>query len=659
MNTALSMGLLLMILLLGGFPPAHADVNETCKVFGIVTDNYGVPLIGATVMVVGTHLGAMTDANGEYRITGATEGTHDLQATMVGLYSETRSVLLEPDSLIRVDFLLCSSWIARWQLNALRFDEASVTILTEPPLSMEALGGMVFTVVMNGFPHAVRDSMLGNGAVRISVPADSINLGWSLPSTETQWLPLHPGEGRNLDLTLNSELEPTEIRVDKTLYRTISCSNCLLLSDFTPDEWVAPGYRLERTCIDVRTWEDHPPGGYGPLTSSVSWDDSGEDARWRVVLAYEACIVLLREDRPPSITMLPFPASEIRLSGEGRFALVFREGSSRDYIENHALIDVDAGIIHEFAPSTPGSGAAEPIGSVGATIICVIPSIQTRLFDQGILAVLEDERTLIYRVDDSDPDGFRCDTLDAAFDPFGVAADGSLLALSSDPSIMGYPAFSEDPDSFLVHCVIHVDCSVSCTEVDPEFWQYRPLFDPGTPNVLSVNPYMRNVSLNNGLSGETLWTSTFAEDPLRSISCRLSAGGNYYTAMQYYSEEDLFTGYLFSTDAPDEPLFRLSGDAGRMNLTSSLSAVGASGVTMWGLVLRDDECPLGSGVGYQRRMALVSPEGTLLWLGPMRRIEGGFIWSGIDREAVSADGLSFIWSTDRQIQICRLIPVDE
>lgn len=59
------------------------------SISGYVCDARGNPLVGATVMVVGTSHGAMTDAYGEYFIEDLEPGEYSLQASMVGMSSRT------------------------------------------------------------------------------------------------------------------------------------------------------------------------------------------------------------------------------------------------------------------------------------------------------------------------------------------------------------------------------------------------------------------------------------------------------------------------------------------------------------------------------------------------------------------------------------------
>ena len=59
------------------------------SISGHVCDTGGNPLVGATVMVVGTSFGAMTNPNGEYLIEGLQPGLYSIRASMVGMGERT------------------------------------------------------------------------------------------------------------------------------------------------------------------------------------------------------------------------------------------------------------------------------------------------------------------------------------------------------------------------------------------------------------------------------------------------------------------------------------------------------------------------------------------------------------------------------------------
>ena len=68
--------------------PTGVSAQGTKKVTGIVADESGMPLIGATVQVVGTTVGTATDLNGAYQLDVPTSATR-LIFSYVGYVPQT------------------------------------------------------------------------------------------------------------------------------------------------------------------------------------------------------------------------------------------------------------------------------------------------------------------------------------------------------------------------------------------------------------------------------------------------------------------------------------------------------------------------------------------------------------------------------------------
>lgn len=87
-----------MTLLLAGSATAQLQVS------GTVTDSdTGEALPGAQVVIEGTTLGAVSDNDGKYSITGVTSGTHTVTAQFVGFNSQSKVVSVRNSS-VTVDF---------------------------------------------------------------------------------------------------------------------------------------------------------------------------------------------------------------------------------------------------------------------------------------------------------------------------------------------------------------------------------------------------------------------------------------------------------------------------------------------------------------------------------------------------------------------------
>ncbi|MCD4668824.1 MAG: FG-GAP-like repeat-containing protein [Actinomycetia bacterium] len=101
--------------LLIGLTGVNTLTAEDGYISGIVADQNGNPLIGATVMLKDSPRGAMTDASGLYFIIRIPSGTYDVVAAMVGVTPDTVfDVRLAADDSLTINFTLGTerSWPA-------------------------------------------------------------------------------------------------------------------------------------------------------------------------------------------------------------------------------------------------------------------------------------------------------------------------------------------------------------------------------------------------------------------------------------------------------------------------------------------------------------------------------------------------------------------
>ncbi len=646
---------IVILLLLGGAPPGP-DPFRTGGLYGTITDAYGNPLIGATVLLDDGYMGVMTDATGRYRIEDIPEGIYALTAHMVGMeYVVIQYLHIPGDSLLQLDFELRGGQVGgRSTRDILPFTEASISIRFDPPLPDLILSDLVLSIIP-GYRYEMGWEMIGDSILRIGAPEGEFSLCWHFPACGVGWLPLHLKESEDHELILPSKPDPIETALGKKVIRTFSGNHPLVLSEFTRDELVYPDYRIERTCIDRFSWGDDSLAEGGLLKFNVCWDSTNH---WRIVLVYIDRVVLLREGHAPSIIELPFPLdgsiSDHMISREGNFIVALLEGSRWDSLESYTMIDVDRGRTLGYAPIPPDAIPSESQGSEGETYIRVT-SIGGVVFDQGVFIVSTEGHTLICRAGDSSPERLSWDTLAVEMEPLGINDEGLLLALSQDSSLILPSGPSFETDSFLALCTVSSDGDFSWTEIDPRDWNIpylyliRDYFDPTSMTVFIWNSYIGQMGISSAVTGESIWGPVPIEEPYIYSLPVYAPGGSYFATRGAYIEPDPGSVLLYPLDTTEEPVI-LSGDAGCWTL-GPLLVLSASGHMLWDLYLPGEQ-PLGQSAGYLRRRALVSPEGRLLWLGPARLMrshnDGSY-------EAISDDGLSFIWSDDRQIQICRLV----
>jgi hypothetical protein len=76
---------LMVMLLIAAMVPLAVFAGTTGKIAGTVTDKQsGEPLVGVNVVIVGTTLGAATDAEGYYAILNVPVGTHSVRISYIG-----------------------------------------------------------------------------------------------------------------------------------------------------------------------------------------------------------------------------------------------------------------------------------------------------------------------------------------------------------------------------------------------------------------------------------------------------------------------------------------------------------------------------------------------------------------------------------------------
>ncbi len=87
---------------------------DTGSIVGFVLDPSETPLVGATVMIVGTSLGAMTDSFGFYEIDNIPIGNYNVKARMVGMGETTvEGVRVTSDKKVEHDFTLAEQYPSR------------------------------------------------------------------------------------------------------------------------------------------------------------------------------------------------------------------------------------------------------------------------------------------------------------------------------------------------------------------------------------------------------------------------------------------------------------------------------------------------------------------------------------------------------------------
>lgn len=170
--------LLFFALLLGASASAQTVVQ------GTVTDEEGLPLIGATVLIEGTATGDATDFDGVYSINATQTGEVTLVATYVG-YGSSRAVLTLNGGTITQDFQLGPDALGLGEVfvtgvvNPVSKLESSVSISTLEPRAIEATVPRNTAEIFRAIPGIRSEASAGDGNTNITVRGVPISAGGS------------------------------------------------------------------------------------------------------------------------------------------------------------------------------------------------------------------------------------------------------------------------------------------------------------------------------------------------------------------------------------------------------------------------------------------------------------------------------------------------
>ena len=171
-------------------------VAPACTVSGQVTDSVtNVPLAGATVTIQGTALTATTDSNGDYIINGVPDGTHIVEAIMVGYVSDFDTVTVNGANETGVDFALAPVVLVTYTVSGQVIDSVTNAPLVGATVTIQGTALTATTdsngdYIINGVPDGIHivevvmagyvsdsDTVTVNGANETGVDFALVSLG--------------------------------------------------------------------------------------------------------------------------------------------------------------------------------------------------------------------------------------------------------------------------------------------------------------------------------------------------------------------------------------------------------------------------------------------------------------------------------------------------
>lgn len=142
-------------------------------------------LIGATVRVMGTSTGTITDIDGGYVLKMSEPGSYTLLVSYVGYSNAEKQVTLSAGQQVNVDFELSADLIGLDQIvvtgvvNQKSALESSINVSTMRPKAVEEFGAVTTAEIFKAIPGIHSEATGGEGNANISVRGIPITSGGS------------------------------------------------------------------------------------------------------------------------------------------------------------------------------------------------------------------------------------------------------------------------------------------------------------------------------------------------------------------------------------------------------------------------------------------------------------------------------------------------
>ena len=153
----------------GAVPAGQSVAATTATISGVVRSSRNAPLADVAVRVEGTRRGAMTDADGRFRITDVPAGSVRVVAQRLDLGADSASLTLKPDTTVQLDLHLreVAAVIAPTVVSATRErqrrEEASATIDVLDGLEVRRTRAAHPAMLMNRVPGVHVSELSGEG----------------------------------------------------------------------------------------------------------------------------------------------------------------------------------------------------------------------------------------------------------------------------------------------------------------------------------------------------------------------------------------------------------------------------------------------------------------------------------------------------------------
>lgn len=294
--------------------------DENCCIQGYVQDYYGVPMIGATVLISGTSLGAMTDSTSLYFIANVPSGTVEIVAFMMVMGEERDTVTVTPGDTLEVNFVLASGLQylpdISWKFNKETYPD-TVYIMIENTQSLDISLSQVWID-----DELIPSRTLNDNTIVAALPEQ----------TDSLYLRIFPLPEATVSKPLASDT--VSIEMDMSIVGSDELSS---------------GSRTEfHNLIDITEWGNPDLTNWGFMSSRVLYDDDGS---MKLLLVYNERIVLIDEKGDLKVIEFPFPTFHYRTDPNLKYLLIWDICGREAVGGDAAIISLEDGGYNVFDPS--------------------------------------------------------------------------------------------------------------------------------------------------------------------------------------------------------------------------------------------------------------------------------------------------------------------
>ncbi|MCD4701688.1 MAG: carboxypeptidase-like regulatory domain-containing protein [Candidatus Aegiribacteria sp.] len=277
----------------------------------MIEDEPTDPLIGATVMIYGTGIGAMTNRSGQYRIDSLPPGEYKIQVSMVGLQEIDTLVVLDAGEELVLNFTLSNharAWAIQrqhWPVIEERNVSTTLIIRVHPDSNVSSNHLQIKVQGENYFPERLTENTYS-----LRVPSGELSIAWQLPSIAATTCVINATTGTVDTLHLYPEKATPEAIVTGSLQGDSVLRN---LPD-THDEWSAPGYSINRHAVNLFEIGQPELTEFGLVDLRCMFDNfEGEDS-WKIAAVFNEKAVIVCEDEPTVVYDLGIETKEAYIS---------------------------------------------------------------------------------------------------------------------------------------------------------------------------------------------------------------------------------------------------------------------------------------------------------------------------------------------------------